>query len=62
MDSTHPRSSKGVLAILALVLIAVLAFFASTWGGIAIIAIVVAVATWIVYAIGIRIHRILLGG
>jgi len=57
-----PRSGKGILVILALVLFVALAIYASTWSGIAVLAVGIALVTWIVYAGGIRIHRILLGG
>jgi len=57
-----PKSAKGIFVVLALVVFVALALFASTWGGIIVIAVAVGLVAWLSYAGVIRIHRILLGG
>lgn len=58
----RPKSGKGVLVLVAIVVFAILAYYASTLGGIAIIGIGVALVAYGLYAGGLRFHRWVLGG
>ncbi|QLH83399.1 hypothetical protein [Halosimplex pelagicum] len=58
----RPKTGKGVLIVIAVALFAVLAYYASTFGGIAVLGIGVALVAYLLYAGGVRVNRWILGG
>ena len=56
-----PKSGKGVMVLLAIVAFLAIAYFASTWGGIAIVGVAVTLVAYLLWAGGVRLNNWILG-